>query len=130
MAHCYVHSEELHDTSAPFWESLPFLVLKDACYKDLVYETLRFRLSHAKIGIDKVLGVVLLGIKPFVTTKEAESTPFEADMTNEQGEIICKIFGEIEFQNIPSYAQLENGMGTDKGLTGDLLLPGLPLPPR
>lgn len=130
MASYRIHSDELYDTTSPFWESFPFLILKQVSFKDLVHETLKFKLSHAKVGFDKVLGVAFLELKPFVSIKEADCKPFEANVKDEQGKVICTLFGELELQHVPTYAQLVNGTANDTLVTGDLLLPGLPLPPN
>lgn len=129
MKHCNIHSSEIIDATAPFWDVLPILTLDKCTYKDLVHELLRFKLSQSKVGLDKPLGTALVDLQSFVTVAQVtQPKPFVAEVTDSQNKLVCTISGVLELQNLPHYAQLEDGYGTDNGVTGTPLLPGLPLP--
>jgi hypothetical protein len=119
-------------TIAPTWNNIDPIVFKDTSFLDLLNDGIAFKLRVKNMAISKCVGTAVINFVNKCTPDESKKHYIQENILREggQGSIIGTLEANLQFQNLPLYAQLEGGIHTESTCTGRPLFPSLPVPEK
>lgn len=126
------YSSVIENNASPSWSSWDPVTFKDTSYLDLLNDGVAIKIRAKNLGIGKVLGTATINFVNLLTPDENKKYTIREDIQRAggQGSIIGTIEAQVQFLNLPLYAQLEGGIHTETSCTGRPLFPSLPVPEK